>query len=138
MNPQYDNKINRKPKWGIAHIYSSFNNTIVHITDITGSETISRYSSGMITDKGHQQGTPYPSMQASKRAAEEAKEKGITAVHVNVRATGGHGAKTPGKGAQPAIRALIQGGLRLGKIEDLTPIPHDTTRKSGGRRGRRI
>ncbi len=137
MNEHHDTR-RSKPKWGIAHIYSSFNNTIIHITDITGSETISRYSSGMITDKGHLQGTPYPSMQASKRAAEEAREKGITAVHVNVRATGGHGAKTPGKGAQPAIRALIQGGLRLGKIEDLTPIPHDSTRKAGGRRGRRI
>jgi len=131
-------QVRRKLRWGIAHIYSSFNNTIIHITDITDSETIARHPAGMVTDKGHLQGTPYPAMQAAKRSAEEAKEKGITAVHVNVRAPGGHGAKTPGKGAQPAIRALIQGGLRLGKIEDLTPIPHDTTRKAGGRRGRRI
>ena len=128
----------RHERWGIAYIYSSFNNTIIHITDITGAETIARYSAGMITDKGRLQGTPYPAMQAARKAAEEAKEKGITSIHVNVRALGGHGPKTPGKGAQPAIRALIQGGLRVGKIEDLTPIPHDKTRKAGGRRGRRI
>ena len=129
----------RKPmRWGRAHIYSSFNNTIVHITDLTGAETISRVSSGMITDKGRLQGTAYPAMQAAKRAAEESKERGITAVHVYVKAPGGHNSKTPGQGAQPAIRALIQGGLRLGNIEDVTPIPHDKTRKAGGRRGRRI
>jgi len=133
----YDNQ--RLPtRWGVAHIFSSFNNTIVHIADLTGGETISRVSAGMITDKGRLQGTAYPAMQAAKRAAEEAKERGITAVQVKVRAIGGHKSKTPGQGAQPAIRALIQGGLRLGHIEDVTPIPHDKTRKAGGRRGRRI
>jgi len=125
-------------KVGIANIYSSRNNTIVHITDISGAETIARVSGGMITDKGRLQGMPYPAMQAAKRAAEEAKEHGIQIVHVRVRAPGGHKQKTPGQGAQPAIRALIQAGLRIGKIEDVTPIPHDRTRKKGGRRGRRI
>lgn len=130
---------NRKKEcWGLAHIYSSPNNTIVHITDITGAETIAMCSGGVITDKGRLQGTPYAAMQAAKRAAEEAKEKGITGVHVMVRAPGGHRIKTPGKGAQPAMRALIQARLRIGRIEDVTPIPHDTTRKKGGRRGRRL
>lgn len=131
--------IKKKPsKWGIANIYSSFNNTIIHITDVTGSETIARVTGGMMTDKGRLKGTAYPAMQAARKAAEEVKEKGISGVHVKVRAPGGHGSKTPGQGAQPAIRALIQGGLRIGKIEDVTPIPHDTTRKPGGRRGRRV
>ncbi len=128
----------RPNRIGLANIYSSMNNTIIHITDISGAETISRVTGGMITDKGRLQGSPYPAMQAAKRAAEEAKEHGITMVNVKVRAPGGHGQKTPGQGAQPAIRALIQAGLRVGKIEDVTPLPHDKTRKKGGRRGRRI
>lgn len=128
----------RVERFGIAHIYSSPNNTIVHITDVTGSETIARCSAGIITDKGRLQGTPYPAMQAARRAADEAKERGITGVHVRVRAPGGHKVRTPGAGAQPAMRALIQSGLRIGKIEDVTPIPHDSTRKKGGRRGRRL
>ena len=125
-------------KVGVAHIYSSFNNTIIHITDITGAETISRVSGGMMTDKGRLKGTPYPAMQAAKRAAEEAKEKGIEMLHVKVRAPGGHKQKMPGQGAQPAIRALIQAGMKILRIEDVTPIPHDKTRKPGGKRGRRI
>ncbi len=125
-------------KMGIAHIYSSFNNTLIHITDITGAETLSRVSSGMITDKGRLQGTPFPAMKAAKKAAEEAKEKGIEGVHIRVRAPGGTGAKIPGKGAQPAIRALTRSGLDVGKIEDVTPVPHDSTRQKGGKRGRRL
>ncbi len=132
-------KRDRKPaRWGIAHIYSSFNNTIIHITDVTGSETIAHVSGGMMTDKGRLKGTAYPAMQAARKAAEESREKGLFGVHVLVRAPGGHNSHTPGQGAQPAIRALIQGGLKIGKIEDVTPIPHDTTRKPGGRRGRRV
>jgi small subunit ribosomal protein S11 len=125
-------------KWGIAHIYSSFNNTIIHITDITGSETLSRVSAGMITDKGRLQGSPFPAMKAAKKAAEEAQEKGIEGLHIRVRAPGGTGAKIPGKGAQPAIRALTRSGLEVGKIEDVTPVPHDSTRQKGGKRGRRL
>ncbi len=123
---------------GIAHIYSSFNNTIIHITDITGSETIARYSGGNFTDKGRLKGTPYPAMQAAKRAAEEAIEKTIKKVYVKVRAPGGNRQKVPGPGTQPAIRGLIQGGLKVLRIEDVTPIPHDHTRKPGGKRGRRV
>jgi ribosomal protein S11 len=59
-------------------------------------------------------------------------------VHIKVRAIGGHGSKSPGPGAQPAIRALARAGLKIGMIEDITPIPHDTTRRPGGRRGRRV
>ncbi|MCK4859773.1 MAG: 30S ribosomal protein S11 [Candidatus Omnitrophica bacterium] len=127
-----------KERWGIAHIYSSSNNTLITITDISGAETLSKCSSGMVTDKSRLQGTPYPAMQAARKAAEEAKEKGLTGVHVRVRAPGGHKSESPGQGAQPAIRSLIRTGLRVGKIEDVTPKPHDKTRKSGGRRGRRV
>jgi len=75
---------------------------------------------------------------AAQKAAETALEKGIKAVHIKVRAPGGIKAKSPGAGAQPAIRALARTGMRIGRIEDVTPVPHDSCRKKGGRRGRRV
>ena len=132
----------KKPKkelrWGVAHILSSSNNTIIHITDITGSETIARFTGGMMTDKDREGGSPYPALLAATKAAKTALEKGITAVHIKVRAPGGIKSKSPGAGAQPAIRALARVGLRIGRIEDITPTPHNGCRKKGGRRGRRI
>lgn len=127
-----------KKAWGIAHIYSSFNNTIIHITDLTGSETISRWSGGRIVRAHREESSPYAAMQAAMKAAEEAMEKGIEGVHIKVRAPGGSGPRTPGQGAQPAIRALARTGLKIGRIEDATPIPHDGTKKTGGKRGRRV
>ncbi len=125
-------------RWGVANIFSSPNNTIIHITDITGSETISRVTAGQMTDKDREGGSAFPAMQAAFRAAETALSKGITGVHIRVRAPGGIKSRQPGAGAQPAIRALARAGMRIGMIEDITPIPHDTCRKKGGRRGRRV
>lgn len=125
-------------KWGIAYIYSTNNNTIVHITDITGAETIAKYSGGMMTNKDREQGKPFPAMLAARKAAEDALEKGIKGVHIRVRARGSQYSKSPGAGAQPAIRALARVGLRIGMIEDVTPVLHGTMRKPGGRRGRRV
>ncbi|MCC6027867.1 MAG: 30S ribosomal protein S11 [Archaeoglobales archaeon] len=127
-----------KIRWGIAHIYSSFNNTIITITDITGAEIIARVSGGMIVKAARDEGNPYTAMQGALRAASIALEKGINAVHIKVRAPGGNRSKIPGPGAQAAIRALARAGLRIGRIEDVTPIPHDTCRPPGGRRGRRV
>ena len=135
---KYELKGRKEGVWGVAHIFSSVNNTIVHITDITGSETIAKYSGGMMTNKDREKGDAFPAMKAARRAAEEAKEKGIMGVNIRVRGKGGHHKKAPGKGAQPAIRSLARTGLRIGLIEDVTPIPTDTTRKPGGRRGRRV
>jgi small subunit ribosomal protein S11 len=128
----------RQLKWGIAHIFSSSNNTIIHITDLTGAETIARISAGMMTDKDREGGSPYPALLASQKVAEAAMERGINAVHIKVRAPGGIKSTSPGAGAQPAIRALARAGMRIGRIEDVTPIPHDSCRKKGGRRGRRV
>ena len=66
------------------------------------------------------------------------KDVGINAVHIKLRGRGGVDTKTPGPGAQSAIRALARNGLKIGRIEDVTPIPTDSTRGSGGRRGRRL
>ncbi|MFL2932915.1 MAG: 30S ribosomal protein S11 [Nitrososphaerales archaeon] len=124
-------------KWGIVHIFSSYNNTIVHITDLSGSETIAISSGGRHVKADRFQATPYAAMKAAQAAAETARSKGIEHLHIRVRAVGGVGGRTPGPGAQAVIRAIARGGFRVGKIEDVTPIPHDTTRKAGGRRGRR-
>uniref|UniRef100_A0A7C3M9Q3 Small ribosomal subunit protein uS11 n=1 Tax=Archaeoglobus fulgidus TaxID=2234 RepID=A0A7C3M9Q3_ARCFL len=128
----------KKGRWGIAHIYSSYNNTIITITDITGAEVITRVSGGMIVKADRDEGNPYTAMQAALRAAAVAKEKGIEGVHIKVRAPGGNRHTTPGPGAQAAIRALARAGLKIGRIEDVTPIPHDGTRPPGGKRGRRV
>ena len=125
-------------KCGIVNIFSSSNNIIVHITDMTGSETISRVSGGMVTDRDRLKGDAFAAMQAAQRAADKAKDAGISQIHIRVRAPGGSKAKMPGKGAQPAIRALARCGLRVLSIEDVTPIPHDCIRAKGGRRGRRV
>ncbi|MEM5777052.1 MAG: 30S ribosomal protein S11 [Candidatus Aenigmatarchaeota archaeon] len=131
-------KASKEGAWGIAYIFSTINSIIIHITDITGSETIARWTGGMITTKDRDQGSPYSAMQAATKAAQEAIEKGIIGVHVKVRGKGGHHKKSPGPGAQPAIRALVRAGLKIGLIEDVTPIPTDTTKRKGGRRGRRV
>ncbi len=125
--------------WGIAHIYSSYNNTIIHITDITGKETISKATGGMVVKSDRMEGSPTAAMSAAKRAAEGAIEKKITGLHVKIKAPGGHnGPSNPGPGAQAAVRALSRMGLKIGTIEDVTPIPHDSCRKKGGKRGRRV
>ncbi len=129
----------RELRWGVAHIYSSYNNTIIHITDVTGTETLARTSGGMVVKADRMESSPTAAMVAAKRAAEMAKEKGITGIHVKIKAPGGHNGPTnPGPGAQAAIRALSRMGLKIGIIEEVTPIPHDGCRKKGGRRGRRV
>ncbi len=128
----------KKGKWGVAHILSTSNNTIVHITDLTGAETIARVSAGMMTDKDREGGMPFPAMLAAKKAAEEALAKGIVGVDIRVRGPGGPKSRPPGAGAQPAIRALAKAGLKIGMIEDVTPVIHGYMRPKGGRRGRRV
>jgi len=133
------NKPHKPIKWGVAHIYSSYNNTIIHITDLTGAETISKASGGMVVKAHRLESSPTAAMTAAKRAAEGAMEKGITGIHVRIRAPGGHnGPNNPGPGAQAAIRALSRVGLRIGVIEDVTATPHDGCRKKHFRRGRRV
>jgi len=128
----------RKDRWGVAHVYSSKNNTLITITDLSGAETLAKGTGGMIVKADREEGSPYAAMQAAFKAADRAKELGITALHIRIRAPGGHGTKTPGSGAQAVVRALARSGLRIGKIEDVTPTPTDTTKRPGGRRGRRV
>lgn len=73
--------------------------------------------------------SPYAAMLAAQDVAARCREVGITALHVKLRATGGTGTKTPGPGAQSALRALARAGMRIGRIEDVTPVPSDSTRR---------
>ncbi|KAF9939061.1 ribosomal protein S14, S11 [Mortierella alpina] len=124
--------------FGVAHIFASFNDTFVHITDLTGRETISRVTGGMKVKADRDEASPYAAMLAAQDVAVKCKEVGITALHIKLRATGGNRSKTPGPGAQSALRALARAGMKIGRIEDVTPTPTDSTRKKGGRRGRRL
>ena len=125
-------------KWGIAHIYSSYNNTIIHMTDLTGAETVAISSGGKHVNADRYESSPFAAMKAANAAIESARTKGFNSFHIRVRAVGGVGSRVPGPGAQAAIRALARSGFRIGRIDDVTPIPHDTTRKKGGKRGRRV
>jgi len=125
-------------KWGIAHIYSSYNNTIIHMTDLTGAETVAISSGGVHVNADRYESSPFAAMKAANAVVEATRTKGFTSFHIRVRAVGGVGSRVPGPGAQAAIRALARGGFKIGRIDDVTPIPHDTTRKKGGKRGRRV
>jgi len=125
-------------KWGIANIFASYNNVMITLTDITGAETIGKVTGGMVVKQAKDQSSPYAAQRAAERIADVAKEKEIIGIHVKVRAPGGNKSTSPGPGAQAAIRALARAGLKIGRIEDVTPIPHDGTKKKGGRRGRRV
>ena len=170
--------------FGVAHIFASFNDTFVHVTDLSGRETLVRVTGSMKVKADRDEASPYAAMLAAQDVAVRCKELGVTALHIKIRATGGNkqcgnqpvrqaglevlltilaastqresawrprtrvlgvlrrGAlglltrtfdfrtgnktKTPGPGAQSALRALARAGLKIGRIEDVTPIRHST------------
>ena len=122
----------------VCHIYASFNDTFVHVTDPSGRETITKVTGGMKVKADRDEASPYAAMLAAQDVAVRCKELGVTALHIKMRATGGNKTKSPGPGGQSALRALSRSGLKIGRIEDVTPVPTDSTRKKGGRRGRRL
>ena len=210
--------------FGVAHIYASFNDTFVHVTDMrcvllcliaagaagcgrarlsrratnrvrprgsrslnsypppspslrarSGRETLSRVTGGMKVKADRDESSPYAAMLAAQDVADRCREcvdaaaplpwprlgarrppllaacppragsplpvlprLGITALHIKIRGTGGNKTKAPGPGAQSALRALARAGMKIGRIEDVTPIPHDAVRRKGGKRGRRL
>ncbi|XP_021861490.1 40S ribosomal protein S14 [Spinacia oleracea] len=124
--------------FGVAHIFASFNDTFIHVTDLSGRETLVRITGGMKVKADRDESSPYAAMLAAQDVSTRCKELGITALHIKLRATGGNKTKTPGPGAQSALRALARSGMKIGRIEDVTPIPTDSTRRKGGRRGRRL
>merc|ERR1712071_115660 len=115
--------------FGVAHIFASFNDTFVHVTDVSGWETIARVTGGMKVKADRDEASPYAAMLTAQDVAEKCKLLGITALHIKLRATGGNRTKTPGPGAQSALHALARSGMKIGRIEDVTPIPSDSTRR---------
>ncbi|MDA3856523.1 MAG: 30S ribosomal protein S11 [Candidatus Woesearchaeota archaeon] len=123
----------------MIHIHSSYNNTHLHVTDVTGSETIVKVTGGMVSKSDRLKATPNVAMAAAKEIADACHKSGVSALYVKLRGVGGHnGPMNPGPGAQAAIRMLTRYGIKLGRIEDVTPVPHDSCRKKGGKRGRRV
>ncbi len=110
---------------GQAHIFATFNNTIVTITDLNGN-TVSWSSAGNAGFKGSRKSTPYAARLASQNAAREAQENGMQEVDVIV--------KGPGPGREAAIRALQASGIRIRSIQDVTPVPHNGCRPPKKRR----
>jgi len=110
---------------GQAHIKSTFNNTIVTITDLTGA-TLSWASSGNVGFKGSRKSTPFAAQLAAEKAARGAMEHGVKKVDVFV--------KGPGAGRETAIRSLAAAGLEVAGIQDVTPVPHNGCRPPRRRR----
>lgn len=122
-------QVRRKPKRmvprGVAHIYATFNNTIVTITDMQGN-TVAWASAGSSGFKGSRKSTPYAARLASQNAARVAQEGGMQEVDVIV--------KGPGPGREAAIRALQASGIVVKSIQDITPVPHNGCRPPKKRR----
>jgi small subunit ribosomal protein S11 len=122
-------KVRRKERknvaHGVAHIKSTFNNTIVTITDPSGA-VIAWSSSGQVGFKGSRKSTPYAAQMAAEAAARRAQEHGMRKVDVLV--------KGPGSGRETAIRSLQAAGLEVGSISDVTPAPHNGCRPPKRRR----
>jgi small subunit ribosomal protein S11 len=110
---------------GIAHISTSFNNTIVTFTDLEGN-VIASASAGSVGFKGSRKGTPFAAQQAALSASRKAMEAGMRECEVRV--------KGPGAGRESAIRAIHQAGIKIVAIRDATPIPHNGCRPPKRRR----
>lgn len=119
-------KSRRNVNKGIAHIHSTFNNTIVTITDESGN-VLSWSSAGALGFKGSKKSTPYAAQMASESAANAAKDYGLKAVEVCI--------KGPGSGREAAVRSLQTAGLEIMSITDVTPVPHNGCRPPKRPRG---
>lgn len=119
----------------IVYIYTTSNNTIVHITDLSGN-TISRVSGGMITKHSRLKSDPTIAMFVAKKAAERAKDLGITSLYARTRAR--TGSDTMGSAAHAAIKALDKDGFKIISIIDTTRVARGGPKAPGGKRGRRV
>ena len=122
----------------IVNIVSSYNNILMTATDLTGAETIVTCNGGEVVKAGKDKGGQFAATRSAERLADALREKEFTELIVKYRAPGGNLSNNTGPGAQAAIRALTRAGMTISRIEDVTPIAHDGTKKKGGRRGRRV
>merc|ERR1712083_1008605 len=103
--------------FGVVHIFASFNDTFVHVTDLSGRETLVRVTGGMKVKADRDESSPYAAMLAAQDVAVRCKELGVEALHIKLRATGGTKTKSPGPEAQASLRALARAGMKMGRIE---------------------
>ena len=129
-------KVEKKKKEyeALINIYTSFNNTLVHVTDMSG-RTISKITGGMVTKHGRLKANPTIAMFIAKRISEEVKDMGIKSFYVRIRAKTGNPA--PGPGANAIMKSLSREGFRILNILDSTRVARGGPKKKGGRRGRR-
>ncbi|MBI2629131.1 30S ribosomal protein S11 [Candidatus Pacearchaeota archaeon] len=120
---------------GIAYIYATFNNTIVHITDLSGN-TIARCSGGMVTKQDRLKANPTTAMFIAKKIGEEIKELGINNLYIRMR--GKTGSPGLGPGAHSVVKTLSKDGFKILSIADTTRVPRGGPKAGGGRRGRRV
>ena len=119
----------------VLNIYASFNNTIVHVTDMSG-RTLAKVTGGMVTKHDRLKANPTIAMFIAKRISETLKEKGIKSLYVRIRSKTRNPA--PGPGAHAIIKSLSREGFKILNILDTTRIPRGGPKKKGGRRGRRV
>jgi len=119
-------KIRKNIPVGAAHIHSTFNNTVITITDVAGN-AIAWSSAGAVGFKGSKKSTPFAAQMASEACAKVAVENGMQRVEVSV--------KGPGPGREAAIRSLQVAGLEISAIKDVTPVPHNGCRPPKRPRG---
>ncbi len=129
------NEKKRKEIEAVVNIYTSFNNTIVHVTDMSG-QTITKVTGGMVTKHDRLKANPTIAMFIAKRIAENIKELNIKSLYVRIRAKTRNPA--PGPGANAIIKSLSREGFKIANILDTTRIPRGGPKKKGGRRGRRV
>jgi small subunit ribosomal protein S11 len=119
----------------VVNIYTSFNNTIVHVTDMSG-RTITKVSGGMVTKHSRLKANPTIAMFIAKRITESMKDLGVKSLYVRIRAKTGN--NSPGPGANALIKSLSREGFKILNILDTTRVPRGGPKKKGGRRGRRV
>ncbi len=127
-------KKEKKERIGILNIYTTFNNTLMNLTDLSG-KSIAKFGGGQSTKQDRLKANPTIAMFVSQRIAEEARDNGITGFYVKIRAKTGQ--NNPGPGAHAAIKSLTRAGFKILSIMDTTRVPRGGPKKKGGRRGRR-
>jgi ribosomal protein S11 len=134
ITEKLEKKKKEKDIEAIINIYTSFNNTLVHVTDMSG-RTLAKVTGGMVTKHGRLKANPTVAMFIAKRITESIKDLGVKSLYVRVRAKTRNPA--PGPGAHAIIKALSREGFKIINILDTTRFPRGGPKKKGGRRGRR-
>jgi len=127
-------KDDKKPVEAVVNIYASFNNTLVHATDMSG-KTLAKVTGGMVTKHDRLKANPTIAMFIARRISENLKEIGVKSLYVRIRAKTRNPA--PGPGAHALIKSLSREGFKILNILDTTRMPRGGPKKKGGRRGRR-